>query len=310
MGGTEQRPRIYHRQATLVRNLALPDRHHLLRLQAPWIAAAALPGQFVHMVCGPELTLPRPFSILDADPATGMVDLLYRVVGTGTAHMAAWQEGMTVTLAGPVGRPFSPVTPGQSMLLLAGGVGLAPLDFLARRAQAAGVRVVLLLGTESTPPFATTQANVFMPGIADVTLLALTHLERLGIVNRLAALHGAPGFFRGYVTDLAREFLASMDPAMRADWRLFACGPPAMLAATARLIDHFGLAGEVSMEARMACGFGGCAGCAVPMLGAYGEGEADKPSPGADGSDWHYQRVCVDGPVFDAAKVAWERGFY
>ncbi|MBF0137796.1 MAG: dihydroorotate dehydrogenase electron transfer subunit [Magnetococcus sp. DMHC-1] len=336
MSGPEP-PGIQHRQATILSNRILADQQGLLRIVVPDLAATAQPGQFVHLLCHASLTLPRPFSILDANPTTGTLDLLYRVVGQGTAHMATWRTGDAVSLAGPTGRPFSPIPPATPVLMLAGGVGLAPLDFLARRANAAGARVTLLLGTESTPPFATIPAqhpiSTHLPGATipdathppgattqDTALLALRHLEQLGVVSRLAAGRPTPGFYRGFVTDLARVILESMDPASRADVRVLACGPPAMLAATARLLKHFNLSGEVSLEARMACGFGGCAGCAVPILGAGGEmntgGIVPMPGQGNEmnhfneiqekSNAWHYKRVCIDGPVFNAAHVAWD----
>ncbi|MBF0176369.1 MAG: dihydroorotate dehydrogenase electron transfer subunit [Magnetococcales bacterium] len=303
-----KRPRIHHRQALVLHHRALPDRQHLLRLHAPWIAATAAPGQFVHVLCDPGLTLPRPFSILDADPVAGSLDLLYRVVGLGTAAMAAWPEAKMIPLAGPSGQPFSPIDAGQPVLLLAGGVGLAPLDFFARRASAQGARVTLLLGTESTPPFALVTSRFSLPGVPDAVYLALAHLEHSGVASRLATLRSTPGYFPGYVTDLAEALLRDMNPALRAHLRVLACGPPAMLLATARLAERFALAGEVSLEAHMACGFGGCAGCAVPMLG---QGDATVTERTTEDEEekasWHYQRACVDGPVFDVKKVAWSQ---
>ncbi|MBF0425498.1 MAG: dihydroorotate dehydrogenase electron transfer subunit [Magnetococcales bacterium] len=298
-------PGIHHRPAVVLDQHPLPDRQYWLRLEAPQVAASARPGQFVHLVCGPDLTLPRPFSIFDADPAAGTIEILYRVVGIGTGRMTAWRKGTRITLTGPVGRPFAPITPNAHFLLLAGGIGLAPLYFLARRARVAGAAVTLLLGTESAPAFATTQSRLALPGVPIAAGLALALLEEQGVLTRLAALHGAAGYFSGFVTDLARAYLAHIDPITRTGLRVCACGPTPMLKATTRLLSTFGLEGELSLEAHMACGFGGCAGCAVPI---YREGKmatATHESTKEQSRAWHYQRACVDGPVFAATQVAW-----
>jgi dihydroorotate dehydrogenase electron transfer subunit len=112
---------------------------------------------------------------------------------------------------------------------------------------------------------------------------------RVGIASRLASFGGFPGCFHGYVTDLAAQWLGSLDAQTLAEVEIFACGPTPMLQATARVARRFGVPCQVSLEEFMACAVGGCAGCAVPVLQA-------------DGS-LAMKRVCVDGPVFDANAV-------
>ena len=106
--------------------------------------------------------------------------------------------------------------------------------------------------------------------------------------SRLASLKGYPGCFQGYVTDLAAAWLAGLAPAARAEVAIYACGPTPMLAACAAVARRFGVPCQVSLEEFMACAVGGCAGCAVEVA------TADGPA---------MKRVCVDGPVFDAAAV-------
>jgi dihydroorotate dehydrogenase electron transfer subunit len=113
-------------------------------------------------------------------------------------------------------------------------------------------------------------------------------LEEWGIASRLTSKSGFPGCHDGYVTDLARVWLAALDPAARAEVEIFACGPTAMLRAVAALAREFEVACQVSLEEFMACAVGGCAGCTVEVATAQGPA---------------MKRVCVDGPVFDAAAV-------
>ncbi|MBF0162715.1 MAG: dihydroorotate dehydrogenase electron transfer subunit [Magnetococcales bacterium] len=279
---------MQHLQGRVVENRSLGGDLWLLRLQVPDLPPAQA-GQFVHLECGADLTLPRPFSILDSHPESQDIDLLYRVVGEGTRRMTGWQPGWVTPLLGPVGRPFTPPPAGMEAVLVAGGVGVAPLDFLARTLVAQGVSVTLFLGMESEAPWPLRQAS------ATETLeagLALAHLQSRGIASRLASLTARPGWFTGYVTELAAAYLQRLPPDRRARCRLYTCGPLPMMAAVARLAERFGLQGEAALEARMACGFGGCAGCVVLIRA---------------GEKGYYRRVCVDGPVFPLGDVDWQQ---
>lgn len=269
----------------VLENRSLSDSVHFLRLRALGLEGA-LPGQFIHLTCGADLTLPRPFSILDSHPENQTIDVLYQVVGEGTRRMSAWKNGLEVRLLGPIGRPFTFPSPGVKAMLVAGGLGLAPLDFLARRLVAQGISTTLLWGVESDPPFPL-EVDESHGGIA------VRHLKSHGIRSRLASLRPRAGFFQGYVTELAAESLEVWTPEERADGVLYTCGPMPMMAALAQVADRFGMRGEASLEARMACGFGACVGCVAWI----GEGER-----GA------YRRVCVDGPVFSLSDVHWSAG--
>jgi dihydroorotate dehydrogenase electron transfer subunit len=113
-------------------------------------------------------------------------------------------------------------------------------------------------------------------------------LEEWGTPSRLATLSGFAGCFDGYVTELARAWLAAATPAALAEIEIFACGPTPMLAATARVAREFSLPCQVALEEFMVCAVGGCAGCAVTVQTAAGPA---------------MKRVCVDGPVFEANSV-------
>ena len=115
-------------------------------------------------------------------------------------------------------------------------------------------------------------------------------LDDWGIPCRLATLAGFDGCFDGYVTDLAEQWLSSLSSEERSKTEVFSCGPTPMLKAVAAIADKYGLACRVSLEEFMACAVGGCAGCAVRVKTPTGDA---------------MKRVCVDGPVFDAASVIW-----
>lgn len=283
-------PLLHHQDvAQVLDNRALSDRLWLMALAAPAVARLARPGHFIHLATGPGFTLRRPFSILDADPLAGTLLILYQVVGEGTAAMTTWQPWQRADLIGPIGRPFAAPPPGHRALLVGGGVGLAPVEFQARRLAGEGVETLLLFGSEADSPLPTESATLPAAGLTEAGMVAMAHLQEAGVPSRLASLRRRPGWFTGYVTDLAAVHLAALPSAELARTTLYACGPHPMLQAVAALARRYGLSGEVSLEARMACGFGACAGCVAAVGGRY-------------------QRVCVDGPVFPIDQVDWQHG--
>ena len=281
---------IFLCDADIIAHEAFAGGQYTLRLAAPPIAQAARPGTFVHLRCDPALPMRRPFSIQRTDTEQGWIELLYKVVGTGTRRLAGRRIGETVSVLGPIGEPFR-LSPGRRRpLLLGGGVGIPPMIFLADtlRRHHPESSPVAMMGSEIPFPFATPPSRLPLPGVSDSIRAAVPLLEHWGIPSRLSSLQGYEGCFHGYVTDLARTWLESLDTARRREVEIFACGPHAMLAATAALARHFKLPCQVALEEFMACGVGGCAGCTVPVR---------TPSGTA------MKRVCVDGPVFPAEQV-------
>ncbi len=282
---------IFLEDASVVRHDAHADGQFVLRLLAPRCARAATPGSFVHLTCGPAVPMRRPLSIMRADPRAGWIELLYKIVGHGTAELARRQAGETVSCLGPVGRGFEAHPARPRALLVGGGVGIPPLVFLAERlaaASAGGWQPLLLMGSELPFPFALTEARLAVPGMPPAATAAVSALEAIGVPSRLASRAGLAGCHRGYVTELAEAWLAALPKPALAEVGIFSCGPQPMLAAVAALAKRYRLPCQVSLEENMACAVGGCAGCTV--LVQTPEGPAMK-------------RVCVDGPVFDAASV-------
>ena len=227
-------------------------------------------GQFYMLTAEPGWALrdgrpylARAFSVADCEPQAGglRLDFLVHGVGAGTDRLCALEPGRDrLVITGPLGRPFT--APGElgdgasGAILVGGGIGVAPMALWRRRLSGAGVPARVLLGFRDR--------------------------ERSGGLDlfdcsevRLASEDGYRGH-RGYVTDLLAVMLEGDDAASAA---VYACGPPAMLEAVRALCAERGAACELAMEAPMACGYGACFGCAVPLA--------------AGG----YMRLCVDGPV-------------
>jgi dihydroorotate dehydrogenase electron transfer subunit len=207
--------------------------------------------------------LSRAFSVADCAPDGNgglRLDFLVQAVGPGTERLASLERGERLRITGPLGRPFAPprdvIPDAAGAILVGGGIGIAPLALWRRRLSGAGIPTRVLLGFRD-------EANSGGLELFDCSEI------------RLASEDGHTGH-RGYVTDLLSVLLEGDDAGSAA---IYACGPPAMLEAVRRLCAERDLASELAMEAPMACGFGACFGCAVPL---------------AEGG---YMRLCVDGPV-------------
>jgi dihydroorotate dehydrogenase electron transfer subunit len=281
---------IHQEDAVIIERQDFAGDQYWLRLQAPATAAAARPGNFVHLVCDPELPLRRPMSIMRAGAEAGWIEILFKAHGRGTRLLAARQVGEQLNLLGPIGAPFRPEEKRRRPLLIGGGVGIPPMLFLADwlRQSAGGARPFVLMGSEGPFPFTVKPSRILVPGIPEGVIAAMPLLDDWGIPSRLASGRGFPGCYQGLVTDLTRHWLQGLDAETLQEIEVFACGPEPMLRAVATLAREFGLPCQISLEEYMACGVGGCAGCTVPVRTAQG------PT---------MLRVCVDGPVFDAAEV-------
>ena len=286
-----------HRGTVHVEDARLLDRQeyaggqYVIRLEAPKCAATAQPGSFVHLTCDPLLPMRRPLSIMRADPAAGWIDVLYKVVGPGLAALSQQPIGATISTMGPIGRGFVPSAARPRTLLVGGGVGIPPMVFLAESLKArrdAPWQPLVLMGSEIPFPFRARPSTIVVPGIPAGTIACMPLLDDWGVPSRLATLAGYAGCYDGYVTDLAAAWLGSLDPKALAEVEVYACGPTPMLKAVAQVARRFGVPAQVSLEEFMACAVGGCAGCAVPVVTDAGLA---------------MKRVCVDGPVFDAAAV-------
>jgi dihydroorotate dehydrogenase electron transfer subunit len=256
-------------QAEVAFNRPLTSDTWLMGLRSAAISGSAYPGQFVMVRVrkGVDPLLRRPFSICGVEGELFL--LLYRVVGKGSEIMSEMGTGGRVSVLGPLGNGFRIPEDDRKMFLVAGGIGIAPLPFLAQR-----------LGSREFS---------FMAGFgsADGIIPAQEVLD-LSWPLQISTDDGTEGH-HGPVTDLLQRILSDCRPDSPCS--IFVCGPRGMLKSAARIAGKEGISCQVSMEASMACGLGACLGCVIPA------------APGEKGMYYH---VCSEGPVFDAAMIGWE----
>lgn len=276
--------------ATILSHEAFAGDQHLMRLHAPAVASSACAGSFIHIRCDDALPMRRPMSIMRASRKLGWVEILYKAHGLGTRLLSRRRVDEQLSIMGPIGVPFRQDSYRRRPLLIGGGVGIPPMVFLAEHISRTSrdLSPFVIMGSEVPFPFQPRPSRIMMSGIPEGVIAAMPLLEDWHIASRLCSLRGYAGCFDGYVTDLARVWLQHMDNTARQQVEVFSCGPGPMLRAVARLAAEFELPCQVSLEEHMACAVGGCAGCTVRVNTS--EGVA-------------MQRVCVDGPVFDAASV-------
>ena len=223
------------------------------------------PGQFVNIYLDrKDLLLPRPISICRAEDQT--LTLVYAVVGKGTEELASYKKGTVLRVSTPLGNgfPIESANTGETALVIGGGLGVPPLLELTCGLIACGVKVDAVLGFRE---------DAFLIG----------EFEAAGARVHIATENGQSGF-RGLVTELILE------KKLKAD-RYFACGPKPMLKALTSLFGAQGKEISVSVEERMACGYGACLGCTCKIKSADG---------------FINKRVCKDGPVFWGSEVDWD----
>lgn len=276
--------RAVQETARVLESRAIGPGLYWMRLEAPRLAAVSppSPGQFLHMLPDDDRTDPllcRPISVHDFDAASARVEVYLQVFGEGSRILAERESGDTVEIIGSLGRPFRDTPPERSLYLVAGGVGLAPLHFLARRlaVRAEGKRprrVELLLGARDAS---------LLPGGG--------LLDALPRPAHVATDNGSAGF-RGTVIDLLLYLLEHEEGAVE----VAGCGPSPMLAVLERVMARRGLPGQICMEQVMGCAMGACQGCVVPAR------LAGRPTGAGEGN----ARVCTEGPVFEAGEVDWE----
>ena len=290
MNDAAHRGTIFAEQAFVRSVERHPSEQFIVRLEAPRCAKSAKPGSFIHLQCDQSIPMRRPLSIMSVHPADGCIDILFKVVGPGLKVLSEKRPGDTLNTLGPIGHGFAVSPERPRTVLIGGGVGIPPVLFLAEtlRVDPKTWQPTVLMGSELPFPFALKEPRDDVSWLPGSGYQTLAMLDDWGIPGRLASLSDLPGTYRGYVTDLADELLGRLSADELGETEIFACGPTPMLAATANLARRYDLPCQVSLEEFMACAVGGCAGCTVRV-------ETDAGPA--------MRRVCVDGPVFDAAAV-------
>jgi dihydroorotate dehydrogenase electron transfer subunit len=231
--------------ATVVSNGEVMPHVYLMWLDCPGISQEARLGQFVMVRCGEETILRRPLSIHRTDGER--LALLYAVVGKGTRWLATRQHGERIDILGPLGNGFTLDADSRNLLLVAGGMGIAPICYLAERAAKDGKQVTLLYGTANDDRYPVPT------GIAEVA----------------ATEDGSVGH-RGMITELIPQHLEGAD-------QVFACGPLPMYRDMAVMPELKNRPVQVSLEMRMGCGFGVCYSCTIKT--AHGLKQVCKDGP-------------------------------
>lgn len=255
-------------EAMVAAHQEVADGLYEMEVLAPQIARDAKPGQFVHIRPGKtsDPLLRRPLSLYDVDQGLGSITLLYKVVGRGTELLSRVKSRDYINLMGPLGRGFTLPGSAQNVLLAGGGVGIAPLIYLARVLKREGHTVQAAYGVASRRDAAIYQRK----------------FGELGIEAWPATIDGSLGY-KGTVVGLLQENLNPRKIDM-----IYTCGPDVMMQAVTAYARHNNIPGEVSMEEAMACGVGACLGCACQL----------------NPEDAEYVKVCKDGPVFSMDKMA------
>jgi dihydroorotate dehydrogenase electron transfer subunit len=250
--------------------------YHSITIVAPGVADRVRPGQFVSVAMpeGRTFLLRRQFSISQASRRggwAGTLEFAFDASGPGTAWLSEVKAHGFLDVIGPLGKSFAYPARLNTCLLVSEGHGSAPMFFLAQELRARGKRVDMVLG-------ATDHDRVFKP----------IEGKRLSQTIAIVTTDGTLGA-QGSVMDVLPDMVGSTSTEV-----LYAAAPSPTLAAIAGFCRERGIPAQVAVEERMACGVGICQTCVVPV--------ARK-----DGSGYDHLRSCVDGPVFNPARVLWDR---
>lgn len=253
---------------TVRANREIAPAFYLMTLDCPGLRFK--PGQFFQ-ISAPGRTLRRPFAACDADESG--FSFVYQLVGEGTHALAQMRKGQTAQVLAPLGNSYALPRKGTAAILVGGGCGTPSLHLLAQELQARGNAVHTVVGARSA-----------------CSLLAVSQLRKVSTTITPATDDGSTGF-HGNAVEAVRDYvLPKAGAGQRVEF--FACGPHPMLKGLAMLAEELEIKCQVSLEEKMACGFGACMGCAVRVRADNADGYA-------------YKRVCHDGPVFDAQDLLW-----
>jgi len=250
---------------------------YLIKLKAPKIVQDALPGQFIHIKCSTDHypLLRRPLSIHRIDKEKGEIYILFQVVGEGTKLLIQKEVGDNLDILGPIGNGFNIFPKSKKIMIIGGGIGVAPLLALCEESTRQGKEVRVLIGA-----------------LKKELVIGEENFRKSGAKVDVATDDGSYKH-KGLVTDL-------LEGNIREGWladQIFACGPKLMLKKIVEVSLDTHIDCQVSLEERMACGIGACLGCVCKVK------TKDKKE---DKVKYEYKRVCVDGPIFEGSEVIWD----
>ena len=261
-------------------------------LDSPQISSEVKPGQFIHVKVPNGPLFRRPFSVFRRVPLKGDhlgIEIVYKVIGTGTSVMAGLRKGDTLDIIGPLGHGFEWRKDKPVQVIVAGGTGAACLFLLAEEISKAGLQLKVLLG-------AGTRASV---------LLKKEYAALKGDVM-VSTDDGTYGY-RGFVTQLLDKALR--EGTISTDCVIYSSGPEAMLKALASLCQRYHIPAQVSVERHMMCGIGACLACVCKVDPNHISKSRDPGSShiqSVSEREFGYALVCKDGPVFDMNEVMFD----
>ncbi len=276
----------FQRTVEVIENVCIARDTYRVRFACPEMARRAVPGQFfmVRLSGFNDPLIGRALALYDTAPSNdgqlALIDLVYLVHGKLTRRLAVTRPGQLLDVWGPLGNGFPP-EPTPHLVMVAGGIGQTPFLTLAReflgqrrfgdppRNIPRSQKVTLCYGARSAD---------YLAGVED--------FEQLGVEVRISTDDGSRGH-HGLVTDLLQQVLTESDLPLR----IVCCGPERMMEAVSHIAAHSNTPCQVSLETPMACGMGICFSCVARVTDEVG--------------GWDYKRTCVEGPVFDSAKILW-----
>lgn len=261
---------MFHVLALIINIKVITCGYYHFTLLAPDIAKKSKPGQFIQVNVtasnSNDPLLLRPISLYRVRKTEGIIEIIFKIAGRGTNILANKKNGEMLEVLGPIGNGFSLPEGMQNIALIAGGIGMPPLYYLAEYLKSLNF---------------SGEVTLFYGGRTKTDLLGLERWKEVDIEIFPATEDGSLGL-KGYVTDLFLE----RNSKKKFDY-LFSCGPVPMLKTVQKIAGKINVPGQLSLEAHMACGVGACLGCVCNTVAGY-------------------QRVCVDGPVFALNEVIFD----
>lgn len=261
--------KLYHSRLESISLVARDT--YLLSFKNQELSRSVSAGHFIEVKvphCA-EILWRRPFSIHDVNPEKGLVYVLFHAVGRGTFALTLLEKNCDLEVLGPLGNHFAINENVQEVIAVAGGLGIAPFMLMQRQLRQRNIPMRLFYGVGSKDQFC-----------------GLEQFEKVSTLH-LSTDDGSSGH-HGLVTELLADYLdKNSDHTSKL---LCVCGPTPMMRVVQDITQQYKIAAQVSVETIMACGFGACVGCAVPMT---------HPESGKK----EYYLACKDGPVFDINEI-------
>lgn len=262
----------------IVKNKQMSAGHFLLSVKLPGSFKTPMPGQFVmtRETGRVDPLLGRPFGVYNfersGDEVT--VEILYKVVGKGTLLLSRLRGGDFLEVLGPYGRAFDIYPDAARVVLICGGIGVAPITYLAshyrRLTGARDVKLICYYGASKAE-----------------NLVGIEKIKETCSEVFISTDDGSAGY-HGLITERFVENISLREPESS---KIYACGPRPMLKQLSEFLAEKPVSCQILIEERMACGVGACLGCTVSLKGVEGrEGHA---------------RACIDGPVFNIGEIHW-----